>query len=128
MIKECVREVIFEEGTISNIVFEVVSGLNKNIVVESTARSPAPQVKKNAAAPPQNFSKKAKETKRKLLEAIGKDAYKGVNLFEGTEPLTNSQTKSANSAKSPLADVAPSDPGVNIANIPGFDKWKHLVK
>ena len=128
MIKECVREIIFEEGTISNIVAEVVSGLNKDIIVESKALNSRPRSKKRTAAPPQNFSKKIKESKKKLLDAIGKDAYKGVNLFEGTSPLTNSQSKATSGAKSPLADIAPNDPGVNITNIPGFDKWKHLVK
>ena len=37
LIKECVREVIFEDGALSNIVAEVAQGLSRPTLVESAA-------------------------------------------------------------------------------------------
>ena len=128
MIKECVKEIIFEDGTISNIVSEVVNGLNKGVVAEAKTNVSQPPIQKSTLVEKKEFTKKIKETKQKLLDAIGKDAYGGVDLFEGTAPMTKKQARSSSAPAGPLADIAPSDPGVDIKSIPGFSNWKHLVK
>ena len=56
----------------------------------------------------------AKERKRKLLDSIGRDAYNGVNLFEGTTPAP---APISGQGQGPLDGVAPSDPGVDISGI-----------
>ena len=113
LIKECVREIIFEErGALSHIISEVAGGLsnNKQPIVEASSS------KHTTPATPNHDNKKAlMERKRKLLDAIGKDAYGGVDLFEGTTPTT--APVSEGSARGALSDVAPNDPGVNISNI-----------
>ena len=58
--------------------------------------------------------KQAKERKRKLLDSIGRDAYNGVNLFEGTTPAP---TPTSGQGQGPLDGVSPNDPGVDISNI-----------
>ena len=68
-----------------------------------------------------------KESRKKLLDALGKDAYNGINVFEGTKPLTERQATGA-SPRSALENVDPKDHGVDISNIPGANIWKDLIK
>ena len=58
--------------------------------------------------------KEAKARKRKLLDSIGKDAYNGVDLFEGT---TATPAPGTSQGQGPLDSVAPNDPGVDISGI-----------
>ena len=50
------------------------------------------------------------------MEAINKDAYGGVDLFEGTEPL-RSGGGSPESQAAALSGVDPNDAGVDISGI-----------
>ena len=63
--------------------------------------------------------------RKKLLDAIGKDAYNGVDLFEGTTPIS-----AAPEAKAGSVDLgAPDDSGVDISNlIGGATKMWDLMK
>ena len=72
--------------------------------------------------------KEASDTRKQLLDAIGKDSYNGVNLFEGTEPLRQAAASSGISS-SPLSNVDPGDAGVSIEGIlaVGGSKWKALM-
>ena len=58
--------------------------------------------------------KEAKMRKRQLLDSIGKDAYNGVDLFEGTTPAPAPRSTQG---QGPLDSVAPNDPGVDISSI-----------
>ena len=89
MIKECIKEVIFEEGILSNIVSEVAQGLGGSTLVEAqhvpaTETTPAP-------AQLQEQEKRASVAKHKaeLLAAINKESYGGIDIFEGTNPLSS---------------------------------------
>ena len=120
LVKECIKEVMFEDGVLSSIISEVARGM-KTI---PTAPMPAPvdpileRMQKNAFTSEQ--STKLKEHKSKLMAAIGGDAYNGVNLFEGTSPAA-AQASSTQMA-SPLADQAPGNSGVDISNLFGTVK------
>ncbi len=46
------------------------------------------------------------------MDAIGRDAYNGVNLFEGTTPAP---AQSSTQGQSALGGVAANDPGVDIS-------------
>ena len=119
IIKECVREVILEEGMLSGIVSEVVQGMSGTVIKErqqpqSTQSSPA--------------SAHLAETKKRVLSAMGstsyeglKDKFKNPELFEGTQPIRESSGQGA------LSGVAPNDPGVDITNIPGFGSWSSVA-
>ena len=130
LIKECIKEVIFEDGVLSGIVSEVNHGLRAAPLVET--RKPQPKAQER------NFTKmrqksardqkqKINEHKKQLLDAIGKEAYNGVNLFEGTTPMAPGASPGApQKAQGPLSGVAPSDSGVDISSLMGgvSQHWK----
>ena len=112
LIKECIKEVIFEEGTLSTIISEVVQGVGQPIV-ETKQRFPKkqqPQYETDEQA-----RARLNEQRKKMMDAIGRDAYNGVNLFEGTTPAPaqNQQGQGA------LSGVDPQDPGIDISSIMG---------
>ncbi len=130
IIKECVREVIFEEGIVSNLVAEIAYGITKSqqVLVESTADGQKESEAAAAQAAPRDQAKKKKllETKRKMLDAMGNS--KLSNVFEGTKPLQQGGTPGSASPHGPLAGRDPTDAGVDISGLFGAtaQKWKHL--
>jgi hypothetical protein len=109
LIKECVREVVFEEGSLRTIVTEVAQGLGTAPLVEqkkTQTPSPAPR----------------ESVRSKIIEAMGKnnDPYAETRsrmpnskLFEGTVPLDEAERG---------ASV-----GVDITNIPGVQNWSTIA-
>lgn len=97
IVKECINEVLIEEGVLSNVVSEVAKGMQGNMIVETPQRpqhpSPSsdPEIKKKAA----QASQRIQEHRSKMMEAIGSEAYNGVNLFEGTVPAPAQQQATA---------------------------------
>ena len=130
MIKECVKEVLFEEGILSNLVAEVAFGITKaqkTLVEENTIAFETRKTKSDedmAASMKEAERKRLLETKRKMLDAIGNS--KLSNVFEGTEPLK--QSSSSHAAHGPLSGRAPGDAGVDISGLLGLagQKWKDL--
>ena len=108
MIKECIKEVIFEEGILSSIISEVVKGTSQPLVESRQPTYQQPQVDYEAK------QRAEKERRRKILDSIGRDAYNGVDLFEGTQPLKESRPTAPHGSKA-LDGIAPNDPGVNLA-------------
>tara|TARA_R110002110_G_scaffold178522_1_gene383684 strand:- start:140 stop:544 length:405 start_codon:yes stop_codon:yes gene_type:complete len=121
IIKECIKELLFEEGVLSRIISEVIKSTSNNVVYEAKKAEP----RKELINERKEIKKKATATKKKLLDAIGKEAFNGVNIFEGTTPMRGGKEQSAGS---PFSNVEPSDPGVDISSIPGANVWKHLIK
>ena len=110
LIKECIKEVIFEEGALSTIISEVMKGTSgSQPIVETKSR----QQPKQDFARQERKMEEAKQRRKKLLDSIGTDAYNGVNLFEGTSPAPAQKQQ----GQGPLDGVAPSDPGVDISSI-----------
>ena len=109
LIKECIKEVILEEdGALSHIIKEVAIGMS--------GKQQITEVKQVAPAPPKRNNQQLKQRKKQLLDAIGKDSYNGVNIFEG---ITPAPSPTAGGGKGALSDVSPSDPGVDITNLFG---------
>ena len=116
LVKECIHEVLLEEGLLSNVVAEVAKGLQSTTIVES--RQPRPEVQQMKQS-----NRQMKEYKENLLKSIGQDAYNGVDLFEGTQPLN--QAKPAQGQ----ADLgSPQDAGVDISSLVGNSSaiWRAL--
>lgn len=135
LIKECIKEVIFEEGVLSGIISEVVKGTGTQQIVET--RQPQPQYNYDQMhrQDHDNRQRKLQENRKKMLDAIGADAYNGVDIFSGTEPLPlreSSNSSRGNGAvphgSRPLDGIAPNDPGVNLAAL-GINTniWKTLA-
>lgn len=130
IIKECVKEVIFEEGVLANVIAEVAFGLTKaqSIMVEDANSVQNSRLREEKSAllerqkTEESTQKKLLETKRKMLDAIGGKHTKNVNVFEGTAPMAES------SVPSPLAGYAADDAGVDISGLFSVagKKWKAL--
>ncbi len=129
MIKECIKEVIFEEGILSNIVSEVATGLGGATLVES--KQPAPTIDLDQQTLFKEQQAAVERQKNELLTAINKDAYGGVDIFEGTAPLSaGGSVEKGPQAQGPLSDLAPSDPGLDISSIVGLagNRWAAHLK
>jgi hypothetical protein len=124
LVKECIHETLFEDGLLSGIVSEVAQGLGGGQVIKESSRS-------LPSTPDRSEEVRREQTKRQrkqLLDAIGKDAFNGVDLFEGTTPAPP-ERKSMGQGD-PLAGQDPDDPGVDITGIMalGGKNWGALLK
>lgn len=132
MVKECVRETLLEEGLLSNIVSEVAKGIGGQVIQESRPAPPTTAKALGIASMQDDRARldEAKARKKKLLDAIGKDAYNGVDIFKDTKPIVEAREKSMGPAN-PLAGDGrdPGDPGVDISGILniGGKNWKALM-
>ena len=130
IIKECVKEVLFEEGVLSNLVAEVAFGLAKaQVPLVETKQSPqmSPAMTQEAREQEEEARRqKLLETKRKMLDAMGNS--KMANVFEGTEPLKQGGSPSVSPAHGPMANRDPNDAGVDISGLFGLagQKWNAL--
>ena len=116
LVKECIHEVLLEEGLLSNVVSEVARGLQGNLVVEAQQKQPQNLVDEDLQIKRKtDISRvKIKEHRRKLMDAVGKDAYGGIDLFEGTEPTPGQEPQQGQTDLG-----SPSDAGVDISSIFG---------
>ena len=132
IIKECVKEVLFEEGVLSNLVAEVAFGITKaqQTIVESspTAQFNAEKLQEAREQEQESKRKKLLETKRKMLDAMG--SSKLANVFEGTEPLKQAGTPGQTAVHGPLSGRDPGDAGVDISGLFGLagQKWQQHLK
>ena len=130
MIKECVKEALFEEGVLSEIIAEVAFGLTKaqSVMLEQqTPQQPNPQIQQKLNEKREEEQrKKLLETKRKMLDAIGGERM--ANVFEGTQPLTSGGSSGNSSPQGPLAGRDPNDSGVDISGLFSLagQKWNQL--
>ena len=119
LVKECIHEVLLEEGLLSNVVSEVAKGMRaqeRTNTFENHSKAPRtiePQVKKKAS----EVNKKLQEHRQKLMEGMGNDAYNGVNLFEGTTPMTPQESSATTGGNVDLGSE--SDAGVDISALVG---------
>ena len=121
IVKECIQEVLIEEGLLTEVVSQVTAGLTKQPIVENKPKKRNDSLfnedlqmqRKSREA-----NRKLQEHRKKLLDSIGGDAYNGVDLFEGTEPIRESATPGATNRPSVLGDD-PTDAGVDISSIMG---------
>jgi len=132
IVKECITESLIEEGILSSVVSEVMKGMAPTIMESAAVSVPTPApVRDNSRALQESQDRRtrqAKESRKKLLDAIGNDSYGGVDLFEGTSPAP-AQRSPESQASSPLGGVAPGDAGVDISSLVplGGKNWKALV-
>ena len=113
LVKECIHEVLLEEGLLSNIVAEVAQGMQGNLVVE-TAPKPSTTSHNTERKTKQ---RKLQEQRRKLMDSIGTNSYNGVNLFEDTQPMSSQNNVNGAQGSGDLGD--PRDAGVDISSLVG---------
>ncbi len=126
IVKECISEVILSEGLLASIISEVVTGLQpRQNLNDSKIVAPIEHPRH------EEEMGKLQETRERMMDAIGKDAYRGINLFEGTTPVRGAGPPTPSAAShNPLASVDPKDPGVDISAVFGHmsSKWGKIAK
>jgi len=118
LVKQCIKEVMFEEGILSTIVSEVVQGLEGNVIRENRPKGPtADEIHRKEEL----LEQQRQERIKRLNEST---KFENFNAFENTKEARSQPTKG-----SPLAGVDPGDPGVDISGIVGIagNKWKQLI-
>lgn len=119
VVKECIQEVLIEEGLLTEVVAQVASGMTRQPIVENKKSkdnlfNEDLQMKRKT----REVNQKLQEHRKKLLDSIGQDAYNGVDLFEGTEPMKQGPAPGTTHRPSILGDD-PSDAGVDISSLMG---------
>lgn len=119
LVKECIHEVLIEEGLLSNIVAEVAKGMQGNLIVETQQKNPDHLFNEDSRRKRQSAktSDRLNKHRRKLMDSIGDDAYNGVNLFEGTEAMTQREAAAPQGDRVDLGNSA--DAGVDISSLMG---------
>ena len=131
LVKECIHEVLIEEGVLSGIVSEVAKGMNGNLVVENKQDKKEQdlfnedlQIKRKS----KEARMKLEQHRRKMADAVGKDAYNGVDLFEGTTPLKSGGNAESGPQAPNVLGEDPNDAGIDISSILGNASkvWKAI--
>jgi hypothetical protein len=113
IIKECINEMLLEEGLLKNVVSQVTEGMNTS-----------PPVTEQVKTEP-SYAEVKKKT-NKVIEAMKNKTIGGTSIFEGTTPAP-AQSSAAGRAANPMSHVDPRDPGVDISKI--FNpNWKKLAQ
>jgi hypothetical protein len=125
IVKECIQESLLEDGVLSKVISEVAMGLSSSTIVEQKQFEQPKQESLSNRRESEALAN-LKEQRQKMLDAIGKDSMNGVNIFEGTEPLSSSGEIGPGGPKNALSGVDPRDPGVDISDLAGIfgDTWK----
>tara|TARA_R110001583_G_scaffold6954_1_gene34756 strand:+ start:98 stop:526 length:429 start_codon:yes stop_codon:yes gene_type:complete len=130
IVKECINEVLIEQGLLSNIISEVVRGLQP-IHTQPSVPTPNEELKfqkqqldKQHQELEHQKQQQLKEQKRKILNAAGF----GTDVFAGTEPIYEAAETNDGQAGA-LSGMAPNDPGVDIAGIMalGGRNWGKMI-
>jgi hypothetical protein len=120
LIKECIKEILFEDGILSSLITEVAQGLGNITSIQ------APVASKQQT--PIRKSESIIEAKKQLNEVkAGLQKATGLQgIFEGTSPIP-SRSNSESSKYGALKDKDPGDAGVNIDGlIKMTGGWEHL--
>jgi hypothetical protein len=124
LVEECIREAMFEKGLLSKIIEESITGASKALLKEST-QNYIPETSPTVSPNRETQKQKLTETRKRLMGAMGKEAYKGVDIFEDVKPMRGDS--SAGPSYSPLQGVEPGDRGVDISLLPGVGKWNKMI-
>ena len=123
LIRECIKEVLFEDGILSSVISEVMLATGGLTIGKEKIQETPVRVKKDEEAAQRHHQQQLQEQRQKMLDAIGKDSYNGVNLFEGTTPVPTEKA----GGRGPLAGTSANDPGVDISNFTKNNVWKKLA-
>jgi len=137
IVKECIQESLLEGGLLSGVIAEVIRGFSPTQTIVEDNRQPQIVEKQQQEQEQEQqqdeiyYTQKLNETKKKMLDAIGKNTYNGVNLFENTEPISSAPAPGESIAPtSPLSGRSANDSGVNIDGLLGSvgKNWGRLAK
>ena len=119
LIKECIKEIIFEEGVLSSIIREAQGSPSKPVI-----KKEKPFTK--FIEKPEKENKRLTESRKAMRKVIA-EKLGDFDPFEGTTALSENQA-SGKPSGDPMANVESDDPGTDISNIPGFGKWSAITE
>ena len=116
LIKEAVKEVLFEPGVLSKVIAEVAQGIQGERIVETRQ-----QTKDDIEDAARLQEEKRQERIRRLNESVGLK----TGVFDGVSNIQDAPSSA------PLSGVSPTDSGVDISGIAslagGSKKGKTLI-
>ena len=126
LVKECVKEsvseILLESGLLSQVISEVVKGMSP-VITEQKSEVSVEEKSRYAEIVKRSENKKIDESKKQLLDKIGKTSYGGVNVFENVSPLPKEPQ-----AGSPLSGIPANEAGIDISGLFDFNKAKILAQ
>lgn len=135
LVKECVeesvKEIVLTSGLLSQVISEVMKGMapvlvetkQQEIVQENQEQSSS----RYAEVLKRSEKQKINQTRKQLLDSIGKSSYNGVNVFEGIKETIPDEVAPSGPAN-PMSGIDPGDAGVNIDSLFDFSKAKILAQ
>jgi len=122
LVKECIKDVLLEEGLLSNVVSEVAKGLASNVIVENKV-APAPD--KEHIKLLEEKQELLKQQRRKMLNATGFT----TDIFEGTEPISKAGKSDSHPQAGALSGVDPDDAGIDLSGIMAVAgrSWRDMI-
>jgi len=128
LIKQCIKEVIFEEGVLSNLIKEVAVGIgSQQTIVEAKTPEPERDFSRQRVELQEEARQSMSAKKRKLEESLG-GGFAGI--FENVEPIKRPGSPGQKTSNGPLSNYSPDDPGVDISGImaiAGGNNWKNMI-
>jgi len=117
LVRECINEVLLQEGVLSNVISEVVKGMQTTIV-ESNKSDEDPS---RLLELEEKYEVERQERIKRLNESVGH------NFFDNTDPIPQSKESSQ---YGPLSGMSSKDEGVDIDGLMAIAgrKWKKLSK
>lgn len=121
LVKECIKEALLEEGILSGIIAEVAVGLSRGAILNESAPPMVPRVQERQYTEDLEERRKQLESDRqqrisRLNESIG-GKLGGINIFEGTTPVSATPASASTSERGALSGVDPHDAGVDISRL-----------
>jgi len=128
LIKECIKEVIFEEGVLSNLIKEVAVGIgSQQTIVETRVQEPEHDFSRQRVELQEEAQQAMRDRKRKLEESLG-GGFEGI--FDNVDPIKSAGSPGQKTSNGALSSYAPDDAGVDISGIMalgGGKNWKNMI-
>tara|TARA_R110002074_G_scaffold234409_1_gene406260 strand:- start:217 stop:624 length:408 start_codon:yes stop_codon:yes gene_type:complete len=121
LIKEAVKEVLFEPGVLSKVIAEVAHGMQTSPIVESKTNS----AEKKQLQEEQDAVRAHEEKRRERIKRLNESVGLKTSVFEGVSDIQDAPSAG------PLSGTNPKDSGVDISGITNLagvsKKWKTLI-
>jgi hypothetical protein len=135
LVKECVeesvKEIVLNSGLLSQVISEVVKGMSP-LLTETKVEQPkqeAPVSSRFSEVLQKSEKSKLSETRKQLMDVIGKTSYGGINVFEGiSETIPDEPQSTSAGPANPMSGIAPHDAGVDISGLFDINKAKILAQ
>ena len=130
LIKQCIKEVIFDDGVLSGIITEIVKGLHPQTLVSENISAPTkieePSNHEHERLKEENrqIHRKEMEQQRHILAESMGGRFNGINVFENINPIGKAGAPSSGPTApgSPLDGIDPGDPVVDSSRLGVFGK------